>query len=151
SFTSDRVLIGYRIYIDSPKSLEVVRPAPVGTAAIPLKPSSELLRFTSDEYCARRAREQGIVTLRAHDMLYIEDSSGSLGIESRDRCVEVGARIEALGYPNPSEHGPILSDDMIRKLGEKGTIEPPPVTPDEILSNDMDNRLVAIEARLLNQ
>ncbi len=150
SFTSDRVLTGYRIFIDSPDAMEIIRPAPSRAASMPLKAISDLLRFAGDDQDGRRARVQGVVTLRTANMLYIEDASGSLRIESSDRSVEVGDRVEAIGYASPSENGPILSDAAIRKLDEKGTIEPPLVTPGEILGGELDNRLVAIEARLLN-
>ncbi len=150
SFTNDRVLTGYRMFVDSPRSLEIIRPAPAGAGAMPLKAISDLLRFSGDEQSGRRARVQGVVTFQTSEMLYIEDPSGSLRIETTDRSVQLGEEIEAIGYASPSENGPILSDATIAPLGKKGIIDPPLVTPEEILSNDLDNRLVAVEARLLN-
>jgi PAS domain S-box-containing protein len=150
SFTSDRVLVGYRIFIDSPASVEIVRPAPSDAASIPLKAISDLLRFVSGDHEGRRERVHGIVTRRTASMLYIEDDSGSLRVESDARSVRLGELIEAVGYATPSENGPILSDATVRSLGEDREVEPPLVTAEEILSGDWDHRLVAVEARLLN-
>src|SRR5690606_35455832 len=82
SFTNDRVLTGYRMFIDSPESMEIIRPAPSAAASMPLKAISELLRFARDDHEGRRARVQGVVTRRAADMLYIQDASGSLRVQS---------------------------------------------------------------------
>ena len=150
SFTSDRVLAGYRIFIDSPASLEIVRPAPSDAASTPLKAISDLLRFESGDHEGRRARVHGVVTRRTANMLYIEDASGSLRVESDGRSAALGELVEAIGYAAPSESGPILSDATVRTLGEKRDLEPLLVTAEEVLNGDLDNRLVAIEARLLD-
>jgi PAS domain S-box-containing protein len=150
SFTNDRVLTGYRIFIDSPKSMDVLRAAPSAAESKPLERIADLLRFGGDGEQGRRARVQGIVTMRATDMLYIEDASGSLRIEISEPGVQIGNLVEATGYPSPSENGPILGDASVQPLGERVRIEPRLVTPEEVLSSDLDNRLIAVEARLLN-
>lgn len=150
SFTTERTLSGYRIFIDSPDSIEILRASPGSPASIPVKPINELLRFTASGQEDRRARVRGTVTYRDPRMLYIEDASGSLRIEAAGHSARIGDVLEAVGYVSPSENGPILSDATIRLVGTTGHIDPPLVTPADILSGELDNRLVALEARLLN-
>jgi PAS domain S-box-containing protein len=150
SFTNDRVLTGYRVFIDSPDFMQIIRPAPTSPESMPLKTIDNLLRFGGDLDQAQRARVQGVVTMRTADMLYIEDASGSLRIDTLERGFEIGDVIQATGYPNPSENGPILSDATVTALGRKDVLEPPAVTSETVLNGDLDNRVVSLEARLLN-
>lgn len=150
TFTNDRVLTGYRIFIDSPESMHVVRQAPVGTESMPLKSIDGLLRFSGDHEQSHRTRVRGIVTLQTAGMLYVEDESGSLRIETSERGFEIGDAVEAAGYPNPTENGPILSDATIKVLGRKNPIVPAAVSPETILAGELDNRVVSLQARLLN-
>jgi PAS domain S-box-containing protein len=150
TFTNDRVLTGYRIFIDSPEFMHVVRAAPTGAESIPVKSTDNLLRFSGDHEQSHRARVRGVVTLQTAGMLYVEDESGSVRIESSEHGFEIGDAVEAEGYPNPSENGPILSDATIKVLGRKNAIVPAAVGPEMILAGDLDNRVVSLQARLLN-
>jgi PAS domain S-box-containing protein len=150
SFTSDRVLTGYRIFIDSPESMQIVRPAPSGLDSLAVKPISDLLRFAADQHEMRRTRIQGVLTMRTDEMLYIEDASGSVRVETTDGSLQIGEVVDASGYPSPSENGPILTDATVRSLARTEAIVPPLVAPETVLNGDLDNRLVALEARLLN-
>ncbi len=150
SFTNDGVLSGYRIFIDSPDSMEIIRPAPSGLDSIHVKPVSDLLRFAADQQEIPRARIQGVLTMRTDDMLYIEDMSGSVRVETADRRLQIGDVVDASGYPSPSENGPILTDATVRGLVRTAAIEPMLVTPEIVLNSELDNRLVSLEARLLN-
>ena len=120
SFTNDGVLTGYRMFVNSLDQIEVLSPALESTASIAVRPIQDLLRYSAQaEDGSQRARVRGVVTYRAPDMLYVEDKTGSVQVvaTSDSPLAEAGDEIEAVGYPAPSDRGPLLSDAMVRKTG----------------------------------
>lgn len=150
TFTKEGVLIGYRIFVNSPEHMTVVRPAPADAATLEPRPIAGLLRYSLLSQDNLRVRVRGVVTLRADDQLYLEDQSGSTRVQVRGVAARPGDLVEATGYPSPSEQGPFLSDAVVRDLLQKVPERPLSVTPEEVLKNGVDNRLVQIEARLLS-
>jgi PAS domain S-box-containing protein len=150
TFNNERVLTGYRLYIPSRESIEVVDSSPTALS-IPLKPINELLRFSGDSQASRRVRVRAMVTLRQPDKLFVQDETGSLRIETSDTDVQLGDTIEAVGYPTPSVNGTTFSDAVIRKIDGRIQIEPRKLSAPEVLGDNVQNKLVTIEARLLNQ
>ena len=150
TFNNERVLTGYRLYIPSRELIEVVDSSPTAVS-IPFKSINELLRFSGDDQASGRVRVRGMVTLRQADKLYVQDETGSLRIEILNTDAELGDTIEAIGYPTPSANGTTFSDAVIRKLDQRIQIESRTLAAPEVLSANVQNRLVTIEARLLNQ
>jgi PAS domain S-box-containing protein len=150
TFTKEGVLIGYRIFINSPDFMTVVRPAPANAANPELRPIADLLRFSPNSQGNLRVRVRGVVTLRAGDQLYLEDQSGSTRVQAMGVEARPGDVVEVTGYPSPSEQGPFLSDAVVREVGQKVPERPLTATPEQVLQSGMDNRLVQIEARLLS-
>ncbi|MFL6619711.1 MAG: response regulator [Povalibacter sp.] len=150
TFNNERVLTGYRLYLDSPQSIEVLDSSPTALS-IPLKPINELLRFSGDDQGSRRVRVRGMVTLKQADKLYVQDETGSLRIESADAAAQLGDSVEAVGYPTPNVNGTSFSDAVIRVLDSHVDIEPRSLSAPEVLTGNVQNKLVTIEARLLNQ
>lgn len=152
SFNSERVLTGYRMFVDSPRFIEILdSKMTAASGTMPLTEISNLLRFSGADQSSRRVRVRGIVTLRSGDLLYLQDSSGSLRVESTERDVGVGDVIDAVGYPSPTVNGPMLTDAVVRKLDANKPVQAQSVTPEDVLKGGIDNRLVVIDARLLNQ
>ena len=149
AFTDDGVLAGYRIIVPSLQLIQTLTPASTSAAQEP-QPIRELLRFSSEAHAGQRARVRGVVTLRGLGELYVQDDSGGILVQARKAQVLQGNRVEAFGYPTPTDHGPILSDAVVHSLGEKVSPLPTPVTPNQVLTGNLDNRLVQIEARLLS-
>jgi PAS domain S-box-containing protein len=152
SFTSERVLTGYRMFVDSPRFIEIIdSQSDSHSSALPLREISNLLRFSGTDQSTRRARVRGVVTMRSVDYIYMQDDSGSLRVQSQDRAVTVGDVIDAIGYPSPTDNGPVLTDATIHRLDAHKPVQAQVVTPEDVLKGTLDNRLVSIEARLLNQ
>jgi hypothetical protein len=155
SFTTDGVLTGYRMFVDSLDQIEVLSPPLESTASIAVRPIQDLLRYsTAADGGSHRARIRGVVTYRAPDMLYVEDQTGSVQVVATSDSLpaEAGDEIEAIGYPAPSDRGPLLSDAMVRKTGRVSPLRPSVASAGEILgAADYDNRLVTLEARVVSQ
>jgi PAS domain S-box-containing protein len=150
SFTREGVLIGYRIFIDSPADMTIVRPPPVDDAAREPRLIADLLRYSPSSRGNLRVHVRGVVTFRAGDKLYVEDRSGSTRVQALGVDARAGDLVEVAGYPTPSEEGPFLADAMVRTVGKQIRETPLPLTPEQVLHEGMDNRLVRIEGRLLS-
>jgi PAS domain S-box-containing protein len=151
SFTKDRVLTGYRMFIDSPASLQVIVPAVHEPKSAAPKKIKDLLRFSPDAPNTRRARIQGMVVFTSSSRVYVEDETGSVEIVVQKSNVQPGDVIEAIGYPMPTDHGPVMTDTVVHPIKSSLTIEPQKVTAEEILKGNFDNRLVEVQARLVSQ
>ncbi len=146
--TNEGVLVGYRILVNSPKDLQIVR-APTVAANIVVRPIDQLLKFTA-KAGSRRSRVRGVVTLRTRGQLYVQDATGSVVAEADDTRARRGDLVEVEGYPAPSDYGPVMSDAAIKVLAHDQTIEPVTAEADQILSGAFDNRLVRISGKLLS-
>ncbi|HEU4600432.1 MAG TPA: ATP-binding protein, partial [Steroidobacteraceae bacterium] len=154
SFTSDGVLTGYRMFVDSPAQIEVLSAAPTDTASLPVEPIQELLRFSARSGGTHRAHIRGVVTFQGPDMLFVEDASGSVqvAVASPAETAQTGEEIEAIGYPSPSDRGPLLADAIVRKTGRVLPLTPRVIAAADVLNGkDLDNHLITVEARVVSQ
>jgi PAS domain S-box-containing protein len=151
AFTNEGVLTGYRLFVDSENDIRVVKPAPADPTTVEATPVKNLLRFSGSTPRARRAHVRGVVTFNDSGSLYLEDESGSVHVRTPFSDARPGEIVDAVGYPTPSEHGPMLADATIHLTGKQATLEPRLVTPEEILNGNLDSRLVSIDARVLSQ
>ena len=149
-FTVDGVLTGYRMFIYSPDYIDVLTPATSQPAEIETRPINQLLRFSGKSNAAHRVRVVGTVTLRAPGKVYVQDDSGSVLVQTPDTSVQPGDRVEVIGYPAPSDNGAVLSDGRVTLLDAGQPRAAAQVSADQILSGDLDNRLVQIDARVLS-
>lgn len=146
--TSEGVLVGYRILVDSPDYFTIVRPAPAAADSA-VHPINQLLKFTSQSG-NRRSRVQGVVTLRTPSQLYVQDASGSVVVQSSNTEVRRGDLIEAEGYAAPSDYGPVMNDAAVTVISHDNAVEPQPAEADQILSGTFDSRVVRIKAKVLS-
>ncbi len=151
AFTNEGVLTGYRLFVDSEEDIEVVRPAPLDLSTSEPQAVKSLLRFSGGSARARRAHVRGVVTFTDWSSLYIEDDTGSVHVQAATFDARPGEIVDAIGYPTPSEHGPILADATIKRRNEHRSLEPRPATPGEILDGGYDSRFVTLDARVLSQ
>jgi PAS domain S-box-containing protein len=152
TFTSKGVLTGYRLFVHSPAHIQVLQRLTDPNALNVRRRIDELLRFRGETNASQRVMVRGVVTLRVRNRLYIQDESGSLQVLApNSTAVKVGDMVEAVGYPSPSQQGPILEDAVIRSLGQGAGIEPSEVMAEQILNGSYDNRFVMLEARVVSQ
>jgi PAS domain S-box-containing protein len=150
SFTSEGVLTGYRLFVDSEDAIRIIKPAPANSVATEPKPVKNLLKFSGGSVRGRRAHVRGVVTLNDGASLYVQDESGAVQVQASRSDARAGDVVDALGYPTPSEHGPLLADAVVQVTQEHSPIAPLQATPEEILHGNLDSRLIEIEARVLS-
>lgn len=150
-FNEHRQLTGPRIFLPSMDFLTILQPAPADPFSVPAHPIDQLLQFSPKGGSNHRVRVEGVVSMNpSGDELYIEDRTGGLLVQEDDSSLQVGDRVEAVGYAMPGEYSPVLGDAIVRKIS-RGTISSVPlITPHDALTGDFNNQLVAIEGRLLS-
>ena len=149
-FTEAGQLAGLRMFVYSRDYMQILTPAAVDPFALPLRNISDLLRFSRDTRRTTLAHVRGVVTLRQPGQITIQDATGGTQVQGELGDVKLADVVEVVGYSRPSEHGPVLSDAMVRSGGERRDVLPEPATIDSVMSGAVSNRLVRIEGTLLS-
>jgi len=149
-FTQKAAIRGYRFLMSSLDQVEVLQPPPGEAGEIPLRPLSQLTQFLGETAVSRRVRVRGLVTARSMHVIYVEDGSGAAKIAVDSAHGQPGDVVDIIGYPTPTESGPTLTSVEVISIGSH--IEPVPrrTTPDRILTSELDNWLVELQARVVS-
>jgi signal transduction histidine kinase len=105
------------------------------------------LRFASDVHPSR-VTVRGSVVLTS-PMLYIEDSSGGVAVESPpDFSVKIGDELQVTGVVDARPTGIMLRNTNLRLLWSRAPAPPFSVTSSQAVTGRFDGMLVEIEGRL---
>ncbi|HEU4655331.1 MAG TPA: ATP-binding protein, partial [Steroidobacteraceae bacterium] len=150
SFTQSGQLAGLRILVYSPDYVQILDAAPGDPFSLPIRGISDLLRFSADAQRTALARVRGTVTLRDRDRLAIQDEAGGTLVQGEFGDAQVGDVVDVVGYPRPSDRGPVLTDAVVRKSAERSTLMPERATVEDIMKGGLTNKLIHIEGKLLS-
>jgi PAS domain S-box-containing protein len=151
-FNSQRQLFDVRLLVPRPADLTIESPAPENPFSQPTRPIEQLLQFTPHGAYGHRVKVRGTVIYRRDDVLYIQDGTEGLYVETmQPDPLLVGEIIEVVGFPAKGEYTPMLQDAIFRKIGDGPLPLPADITADEALKGTYDCRLVRIEATLLDR
>jgi signal transduction histidine kinase/DNA-binding response OmpR family regulator len=150
-FNQHRQLVGFVLYIDSPREIAVLRSAPLDYFGHDVQPVRDLLNFSPHHDPNHLVRVRGVVTARRQGELYLEDGTGGLQVQADGGAVDIGDLVDAVGFAAMGEYSPLLRDAIVRKIGASSPPPAPLITPQQALSGDFNNRLVVLEAQLLGQ
>ncbi|HOB33303.1 MAG TPA: hypothetical protein PKH32_10540, partial [Verrucomicrobiota bacterium] len=152
-FNRRRQLFAIRLMVPRPEDLVIEQPAPKDPFAIAARPIGSLLQFAPQEPYGHRVRVAGTVTYcEPGKTVFLEEGGQGLEVQTRQmEPVELGDRIEAVGFVAQGVYTPMLQDAVFRRIGRGAPVEPAVVTHDEALRGTHDCRLIRITARLLDQ
>ncbi len=151
-FNLHRQITGVRMLLSSMSNVEILQPGLADPFSTPARPIAELLQFSPNADSNHRQRVQGTVTLRGGgDNLYIEDATGAVLVHADDASVRTGDLVDAVGYAMPGEYSPVLSDAVIRKIGQGTPPAVPTIIPQDVLTGDFNNHLVTIDGQILSR
>lgn len=152
-FNHRRQLFAIRLMVPRPEDLVIEQPAPTQPFDIAARPIGSLLQFAPQETFGHRVKVVGtVIYYEAGQALFIQD--GEQGVEVQTRALEplqLGDRVEALGFVGQGEYTPILQDAIYRKMAAGEPPVPKRVMPDEALKGTHDCRLVQVAAKLLDR
>jgi signal transduction histidine kinase len=82
----------------------------------------------------------------------VEDGGSALFVlTAQSAKIELGDRIEAVGFPAPRDAGPILQDAILRDVASGQPLVPAHATTSDLASGSFNNILVSTEGRLLRR
>jgi PAS domain S-box-containing protein len=147
-FNRQRQLFNLRLLVPRPRDLVIDKPPPATSGQIPARPIASLLQFSPEGTFGHRVKLVGTVIYRQNaNMLYIQDDSAGLFVQTvQPGAVEVGDRIEVVGFAARGDYTPMLQDAEFRKIGSGAIPRPAEVSADQALQGAYDSRLVRIEA-----
>jgi PAS domain S-box-containing protein len=150
AFTETAQLVGLRMFVQSPEYIEILRSGPADPFSLPVRGIDALLRFSPGAQNTTLVHVRGTVTMREADRLTLQDETGATHVHGQLGDAQIGDVIEVVGYPRPSEQGPVLSDAIVRNTGERANVVPERVTVEDVMKGSVGNRLVTIEGKLLS-
>jgi signal transduction histidine kinase/CheY-like chemotaxis protein len=149
-FTTKQELRGYQLLLNSIDELTVLQKPATASEELRPRPIAQLMQFSADEARSPRARIRGVITARTPTAIYVEDDTGATRVQARSSNAQLGDPVDIIGYPTTTEAGPLLADAVVVATGQQTPRAPRVISADRILSADMDNRLVEVDARVLN-
>jgi len=151
-FNLHRQITGVRMLVSSMSNVDILQPGLADPFSTPMRPISGLLQFSANAGSNHRQRIQGTVSLRGSgDNLYIEDATGGVLVQAADASVQTGDLVDAVGYAMPGEYSPILWDAVIRRIRRGTPPAVPLIIPQDALTGNFNNRLVAIDGKILSR
>lgn len=152
-FNHRRQLFAIRLMVSRAEDLVIEQPAPAEPFSIAARPISSLLQFAPQETYGHRVKVAGTVIYHvAGEVLFVQDGEQGVEVQTHETTpLQLGDRVEALGFVGQGEYTPVLQDAIYRKLSSGEPPLPMRVTPDEALRGTHDCRLVQVAARLLDR
>jgi PAS domain S-box-containing protein len=150
-FNRQRQLFGFRLLVPRATDLEIEKPALANPFSVATQPISSLLQFTAQSTTGHRVKVAGTVVYQEPgNALFIQDEKEGLRCQTRQRVpVQVGDRVEVLGFPAKGEYTPVLQDAVYREISSGTAPGPVAIGLDAALSGAHDCRLVYITGKLL--
>lgn len=152
-FNLRRQLLAFRLMVPRSEDLVIEQPAPADPFGIATRPIDSLLQFAPQEKLGHRVKVAGTVTYyEPGRALFIQAGEQGVEIQTREQePLQLGDRVEALGFASQGEYTPVLQDAIYRKVASGPPPAPARVTADEALRGTYDCRLVQVSARLLDR
>jgi two-component sensor histidine kinase len=141
------------LMMSSMAGVTVLRPPPRNQFALPITPIGNLMQYRSGTDFYHRVRVAGIVTYyKPGESIILEDQGQALYVEMMQTdSIRLGDRVEAFGFPAPSDTGPILRDAIIHDIGSGQQLLPAAVTPADLSTGKFSYNFISTEGRLLRK
>jgi len=152
-FNRQRQLFALRLMVPRPDDLVIEARStedPFGAAA---RPVGSLLQFTPRQSFGHRVKLAGTVTYFEPGVaLYLQDAHRGVELQVTGQApLQLGDRIEALGFVEQGAYSPQLQDAIYRKTSAGPPVPPEPLSVDEVLKGERDSELIQVAARLMDR
>jgi signal transduction histidine kinase len=152
-FNHQRQLFAIRLMVPRPEDLVIEERAPADPFATPARPIGSLLQFTPQESFGHRVKVSGtVIYFDPGRELFLQDGDQGIDVQTASlEPLQLGDRVEALGFVGQGQYTPVLQDAVYRRITNGMPIEPVTLTHDEALKGNHDCQLIRIAARLLDR
>jgi signal transduction histidine kinase len=151
-FNGQGQIVAVRVHVPGMSSILVDEAPPTDAFAVPTRRIADLSRYQPDQDVPRRIKICGCVTSVGRDQtISLQDESGGMRVTLAryDQFPRMGDRVEVLGFPTAGDFSVTLKDANSRIAGRGQDPRPLVATPEQIITNEPNGRLVQIEARLI--
>ena len=152
-FNHKRQLFAIRLMVPRPQDLEIKIPAPKEPFSTTARPIGSLLQFAPQETYGHRVKVVGTAIYCGPGQdLFLQDGEQGVEVQTQQRTpLQLGDRVEVLGFVSQGVYTPLLQDAIYRKISSGRPPAPAVLTPDEALKGNHDCRLIQVTARVLDR
>ncbi|HLH53734.1 MAG TPA: PAS domain-containing protein [Verrucomicrobiae bacterium] len=143
--------VGLQLMAPYSDCIEVLQPAPAQPFDLPTRRIAYLANQVSrsTNLTVRLTKTTGVVTYKEPKLLFIQDGNDGIRILTRSEvAVQVGDRVEAVGFSEPDGFSPRLVQAQVRAIGHDGLPAPNVVDLTGPDITDQDATLVQVQATL---
>jgi signal transduction histidine kinase len=147
----DRQSTGVLLVVPDINDVTVLQPGPPDLFSTRMVPIGYLLQYGSHTDYFHRVRLRGTLTYyRQGHRFILQDGSRAIEVTpASSESLQVGDRIEAVGFPSSEAAGPVIHDAVIRRLGKGAPPDPIPITLQQALASRYRSCLVSFHSRLV--
>ena len=147
-----QVAPGPVLLVPSPGFIEVKEAAPADPFVVPSFAINKVCAPDANVQLLHRTKVTGVVTYRDEQTLIIQDTTaGAQVLANRSEAVQVGDRVEVVGFPELEGGVVTLREALLRKNGEGHSPEPALMLLEGVLDARLNCWLVRLEGVVLDQ
>lgn len=152
-FNHQRQLFAIRLMVPRPDDLKIEIPAAQDPFTVPTRSIGSLLQFTPQETYGHRVKVAGtVIYFEPGVAMFLQGDEHGLEVQTKERALlNIGDRVEVLGFVSQGDYTPLLQDATYRKITAGASPAPALLTTDEVLKGDHDCQLVQVKARLVDR
>jgi signal transduction histidine kinase len=152
-FNRQRQLFAIRLMVPRAEDLVIEFPAPEEPFAMTARPIGSLLQFAPEEPYGHRVKVAGtVIYYEPGKVFFLQEGEQGLEVQTHERTpLQLGDRVEALGFVRQGDYTPLLEDAVYRRIAPGDPPAPSRVTHDEALQGKQDCRLIQVTGRLLDR
>ena len=153
-FNRRRQMVAVHLFFPSMRQVRVIEPAPPDPFSKEPISVLDMFRFSNGDSARHRVHVQGTVTLNwPGRMLCIQDHDSPLCMQApQATAIPVGSRVDIVGFPGIRFFKPTLEYAVFRRTDPAvSSISPIVVSAERIFKDDLDGKLVQVDAELVGQ
>ena len=151
-YNSKNQFVVLEVLVPSLSDITIVTPARANNFALPVTSVNNILQPSTEFGMIHRVRIQGVVTLQhPGQAVFVRDQAVSVLVKTKQMtALNIGDRVDVVGFPVLGEYGPILEHATFRRIGAGTPVSPSAVTAEQALTGRYDAELVRITGRLID-
>jgi signal transduction histidine kinase len=152
-FDDRRRLRGVELQVPGWQQVEVKEAPSEDPFKLRVKAVNDLFQFHAEGSEQHRARLSGVVTLAAADgSFYMQDGSGGMLVQpKRAGFIQVGTKVDAVGFPVIQDQLATLQDALTKPLKDATPVEAIELKPDRPLEESLQATLIRLQGEILGR
>jgi PAS domain S-box-containing protein len=151
-YNSRSQFIALEVLVPSFADIAIIEPPQANNFALPVIRVSSILQPAFERGSIHQVRIQGVVTLqRPGSLLFVRDQALGILVKTKQMTtVNIGDRVDVVGFPALGQYGPILEHATFRCIGAGTPVSPAAVSAEQALEGSYDAELIQTTGRLID-